>query len=141
MTYRFDGYNYIVVFKKGEELVEKLLQFAGHNGLKGCWVEGIGGALELELGYYDVEKRTYKWQTYPTVCEIASLQGTIAQDEKDEPVVHLHGVFSGNDYQTVGGHVRRLIVGGTCELFVHVFQQPLNRQFDGETGLKLLQLE
>ena len=141
MNYRFDGYNYIVVLKKGEELTEKLLSVIKQAGIKGGWVQGIGGALEVELGFYDLGKREYKWQTFASLCEIDSLQGSIAQDDKGEPVLHLHGVFSGDDYETIAGHVKRLIVGGTCELFIHAYQQPLKRQFDGGTGLKLLDLD
>ncbi|HEV2412803.1 MAG TPA: PPC domain-containing DNA-binding protein [Candidatus Saccharimonadales bacterium] len=141
MNYRFDGYNYIIVLKKGEELVEKLLHFIEQSGVKSGWVEGIGGAMELEIGFYDLDKKNYKWQTYPSICEIDSLKGSIAHDDKGEPVVHLHGVFSGDDFEPIGGHVKRLVVGGTCELFIHAFQLPLVRQFDGDTGLKTLQLD
>ena len=141
MNYRFDGYNYIVVLKKGEELVEKMLHFVKQVGIQGGWVQGIGGALEIEIGFYDLAKREYQWQVFPSSCEIDSIQGSIALDDKGEPVLHLHGVFSGDDYETVAGHVKRVVVGGTCELFIHAYQQPLRRQFDGETGLKLINLE
>ena len=141
MTYRFDGNNYILVFKKGEEVCQGLTSFVNHNDLASGWIQGVGGALEVEIGYYNLEKKTYEWQSYDQTCEIVSLLGNIAIDEKKDPALHLHGVFADEDNETIGGHVRRLVVAGTCEIFIHVFEQPLMRAFDGETGLKLLQLE
>jgi predicted DNA-binding protein with PD1-like motif len=72
--------------------------------------------------------------------EITSLLGTIALDEQGEPMFHLHGTFSDRDYRVVGGHVKDFVVGGTCELFIHVTYKPLSRKHDEQTGLKLLDL-
>jgi len=52
----------------------------------------------------------------------------------------LHGVFADETYQTIGGHVRKLRVGGTCEMRVREFSQPTSREFDETTGLKLLHI-
>jgi predicted DNA-binding protein with PD1-like motif len=138
MTYSYDGWNYVVVLQMGESLVEGLQQFIKETDIKGAWLNGIGAALSAELGYYDLEKREYKWRSYDQACEIVSLGGNISRDKEGKPALHLHGALADEDGQTVGGHVRDLVVGGTCELFIHEFRQPLERQFDDETGLKLL---
>ena len=140
MTYSYDGWNYVVVLQMGERLTDGLRQFMKETDIKGGWVNGIGAALGAELGYYDLEKREYKWRTYEQACEIVNLSGNISLDEKSKPMFHQHETLADEDSQTVGGHVRDLVVGGTCELFVHEFRQPLQRQFDDETGLKLLDL-
>lgn len=140
MTYSYDGWNYLIVLKKGEELVENLQKFASETDIKAAWVSCIGGALEVELGFYDLDNAAYRWQTFESLSEITGIQGNIARDEADEIVLHLHGNFSDETYQTIGGHVKRLIVGGTCEIFVHPFRQPAVREFDEETGLKPIKL-
>lgn len=139
MRYVFDGRRNIVVLQKGEELIAALRQFVAEVGMRAGTVSGIGGALEAELGFYDLASQAYRWKTFDQLQEITTLQGTVAVDEeRGETVLHLHGVLSGPDYQTVGGHVKRLIVGGTCELTVEPFGEALVRRRDDETGLNLL---
>lgn len=140
MTSTFDGYNDTVRLHRGERLSEALQEFFGNNDIEGAAVSGVGAAERLQLGFYDLESKTYSWRDFPGVYEITSLLGTIALDEHRNPMFHLHGTFSDADYQVVGGHVKDFVVGGTCELFIHRTYQPLSRKFDPETGLKLLDL-
>jgi hypothetical protein len=140
MTYSYDGWNYVIVLKMGEELIEGLQQFVKETDIKAGWINGMGAALGVELGYYNLKKREYKWRTFDQPCEIVNLQGNIGRDQKNQPNFHLHGVIADEDYQTVGGHINKLLVGGTCEIFVHEFRQPLEREFDDETGLRLLNI-
>ena len=67
MTYTFDGYNYVIKLKPGERLSEAIEQFAQETKLEGAWVEGLGAAQEVTLGFYDLEKQEYQWQTFE-VC-------------------------------------------------------------------------
>jgi predicted DNA-binding protein with PD1-like motif len=141
MKYLFDGFNYFVRFDKGEQLLAGLVQFASENKLDGAWLSIIGGALEMELGFYELETKTYQWQKFTGLYEIVSLQGNLAIGEDGQPIFHLHGVFSDSKYQTIGGHVKELVVGGTCEVFVHCSDgKTLNRKHDPQTGLNLLDL-
>lgn len=140
MVSSFDGYNYIVRLDRGERLSEALQQFFSQNDLEGASVTGVGAAEKLELGFYDLPTQTYNWQGFESLHEITSLQGTIALDEHDNLVFHLHGTFSDANFKVVGGHVKDFVVGGTCELFVHRTYQPLRRAHDSQTGLTLLDL-
>lgn len=136
----FDGYNHILRFNKGESLRESLIAYLKEQDIQGGWVSGIGSALSVELGYYNVEKKEYQWQKFDKVMEVTGLQGTVALDESGQPVMHVHGTFSDDKYQTVGGHVKDLTVGGTLELFIHRTYKPLHRKTDPETALQLLDL-
>jgi predicted DNA-binding protein with PD1-like motif len=140
MVSTFDGYNYIVRLEPGEKLSEALEQFFASSELEGASVTGVGGAEQLELGFYDLDAKEYLWKIFPDLYEITSLLGTIALDEQGKPTYHLHGTFGGRDYQVIGGHVKDFTVGGTCELFIHRTYQPLHRKTDDQTGLKLLDL-
>ena len=140
MVYRFDGYNYLVRLDKGERLVESLERFAHETKLPGGWVSGIGGALEVELGFYDLDTKEYQYRRFEGLCEIVSLPGSLAFDESGRLIVHLHGVFGDKQYQTVGGHVKELVAGATVELFVHLSQLPVTRKLNDEVGLPLLDL-
>lgn len=141
MTYRFDSYNYIVRLKKGELLIESLTALVQAQDIKAAWVNGLGGALWAELGFYDLPAKNYKWQRFDELLEITSLQGNVSWKD-NRPALHVHGTVSGCDFKTVGGHVKELAVAGTCEVFLHTIfvDKPLMRTTDSETGLALLDL-
>lgn len=142
MVSAYDGYNYTVRLDRGERLTEAMGQLFAESDtqLIGASVSGVGAAEQLTLGFYDLETKEYIWRDFAPMYEIAGLQGTIARDEQDNLMFHLHGTFSDRDYRVVGGHVKDFVVGGTCELFIHVTYQPLKRKLDEQTGLKLLDL-
>lgn len=142
MTSLFDGYNYVIRLERGERLSEAMEAFYADSSveIQGASVSGVGTAQQITLGFYDLEAKEYRWQTFDEMREITGLLGTIALDEHDNKVFHLHGTFSDQEYQVVGGHVKDFVVGATCELFVHCVYQPLRRRLDAETGLKILDL-
>jgi len=140
MTYSFDGFNYLIKLDKGERLTEAFEQFIQETNIEGAWVSGIGAVLEVTLGFYDLDRKEYQWRTITELREIASLAGNVASDEQQTMTFHLHGVFSDHAFQTVGGHVKELVAGGTVELFVHRAYQPTRRKFDPEVGLQTLDL-
>lgn len=140
MKFRADGYNWVVRLEKGEKLLEQLTSFAKDNDIPSCWISAIGACQQAELGYYDLEKQEYHWHKVDELMEITGIQGNLAWDG-DTPVFHLHGNFSKEDLSTVGGHIKNLVVGGTCEVFFHRwYADKLTRSQDSEVGLKLLDL-
>jgi predicted DNA-binding protein with PD1-like motif len=140
MKYRQDGFNWIVRLERGEKLADTLLGLVREQGIPNCWVSGLGAAQSAELGYYDLEKKEYVWQQVDELLEIVGLQGNIT-GAGEELKLHLHGTFSRPNLQTIGGHVKDLVVGGTCELFLHKwYGDPITRQHDDATGLNVLDL-
>jgi predicted DNA-binding protein with PD1-like motif len=136
----FDGFNDIIRLQKGERLMEALEKFMQENESPGAWISGLGGAQAVTLGFYDLDKKEYQWQTLEGLREVVSLTGNVAFDEADKPAFHLHGVFGDREFQTIGGHVKDLVAGATLELFIHRTYKPLKRKSDAETGLSLLDL-
>ena len=140
MTYHFDSYNYVLRLDKGEELIEVLDRFAREQKLQSVWLSGLGGALSAELGYYNLETQSYEWNSIDELTEITALQGNLAWED-DQPKWHVHATLGKRDLSAVGGHVKKLIVGGTCELFLHrIFDTKLTRSHDNGVGLSLLNL-
>ena len=127
----------LLVLNRGEELHAKLQEFAREHELKGAWVQGLGGSGAMTLGYYNLTEREYEWREFSEPMEILSLQGNLAWVD-GEPFWHIHGSFGGCDFASVGGHVKEMTVGLTCELLITPLDTPLTRTFDDETGLKLL---
>lgn len=140
MTYSFDGYNYLVRLKRGERLSECFEQFVEEAKVEGGWVNGLGAASEVTLGFYELSSKEYKWRTFGHTMEITALTGNIARNDQGKMMLHLHGTFADVEHQTVGGHVKDLVAGATVELFIHRSYQPMQRRFDEATGLQLLDL-
>ena len=127
----------ILVLQLGDKLQEKLGEYAREHELVSAWVEGLGGTKSMTLGYYNIDQRQYAWKDFGEVHEILKLSGNLAWVD-GEPVWHIHGAFSNSEFNSVGGHVKELVVGATCELFITPLDTPLTRVLDDETGLKLL---
>jgi len=127
----------LLVLKRGEELHSVLAAYAREAGLESAWVSGLGGAGEATLGYYSLESKSYQWTKFDGPLEILSLTGNLSMTD-GEPFWHVHGSLSDTKLQAVGGHVKELIVGPTCELLITPLQLPLTRLFDDETGMKLI---
>lgn len=134
--YLSDNGNFLIV-PKGEEVMAALSTFAREHGLKSAWVQGIGGAAKTTIGFRNPETKEYLWRTFEEPLEIVSLQGNLAWVD-GEPFWHVHGTFAGADYVAIGGHVKELVVGLTCELFITSTPISLTRHHDEDTGLKLL---
>jgi len=140
MVHSFDGFNHLIRLDKGESVVGSLQKFIAEVKCEGAWLAGIGGVQAATLGFYNLETKEYKWQDFKGLYELTSLNGTIALNEQDEPVLHLHGTLSDGNYQTIGGHIKDLIAAGTIEIFVHRAYKPIHRKTDQSTGLKILDL-
>lgn len=127
----------LVVINRGEEVMAQLVEYAKVQNLKSAWMSGLGGADTVTLGFYDIEAKAYDWKKINEPMEILNLTGNLSWVD-GEPFWHVHGTFSGRDLQAVGGHVKELMVGLTCEVLIMPLDTPLTRTFDDETALKLL---
>lgn len=141
MVYKFDGENYLLRLKRGEGLKACLDKFMAEKKITGAWLNGIGASSKLTLGTYTNATKDYNWQEFNDPLEITSLVGNLAANQAGEMMFHVHGTFAGPDFKTISGHVKDLTVNATLELFIHPTNQPLERQFNDDTGLQLLDLD
>ncbi|MEX2014650.1 MAG: PPC domain-containing DNA-binding protein [Candidatus Saccharimonadales bacterium] len=141
MGYKFDGYNWFGVLNRGDELVASLTEFAKKDKIKGAWVFVVGACDEVEAGYYDLKTKKYKFKKYEQDLEILNIQGNLSWNG-DQPAIHLHGTFSGEDGRSFGGHIKSLKVSITCEVFIHDWfgANRIERKLDDSIGLNLLDL-
>ena len=54
-------------------------------------------------------------------------------------LIHMHGTFSDKEYRVYGGHINKMVVSGALELRMEVFQGSIEKAYDEETGLNLMQ--
>lgn len=127
----------VLVLQRSEELIETLERYATEQQLTAAWLSALGGSGSVTIAWYDIATKQYIDKTYSDAMEIANLTGNLAIVD-GKPFWHIHGTFAGNDYATVGGHIKSLTIGLTCEILVTPLETPMTRRHDNETGLKLL---
>ncbi len=130
---------YLLRFDLYDDFMNELKHFVREHAIHSAWLSGLGAAKSVELGYYNLESETYEWHQLTELMEITNLTGNVSWQE-NEPAIHVHATFSDKRLQAIGGHVKDLIVGGTCELYLQVLDTKLTRQRDQQTGLNLLDL-
>lgn len=140
MTYKFDGFNWLVRLERGDLLMQSLNEIAKKQNIAGAWIMGLGAATRAELGFYDLDKKQYQWKKLDKLMEITSLQGNLGWDD-GRPAIHIHATLSDENMQAFGGHVKELEAGGTVEILLHRwYSGKIQRKTDESTGLKLLDL-
>ena len=130
---------FALVFDKGDEVREGLLEFANANRLADAHVAAIGAFSEVTLGYFDRENKTYNKIPLNEQVEVLSLSGNIVR-QNGQASLHAHVVVGKSDGTAHGGHLLGGRVWPTLEMIVSELPVHLRRAHDQETGLALIQL-
>ena len=131
---------YALVFAKGDEVLSGITDFAMQQHIISARFTAIGALKEGTFGWFDPERKQYKLNTIRQQMELVSLIGDIAT-YKGTPVVHAHCGVSLSDGCVEGGHLIKAITYPTVELFMTIYQTPLEKTLDNETDLKLIHPE
>jgi uncharacterized protein len=136
MNSRREGDRIFIRLERGEEVHPSLVAAATEHGIGGGWFNGIGAASEVELGYYDLERRDYDRTPVEGEVEIASASGPLSMLD-GKPHIHLHAVVSDRQCVTRGGHLFRAVAAATLEFVLLLAEAPIERTWDEATGLNL----
>ena len=127
----------VIKIEKGEDCLEILKSLAKERD-KSFLFSIIGACSLVELSYYDLKNRKYFSKEFTEEnMEILNVNGNVAWSE-DEPIVHAHGVFSNENYETFGGHVVKLVISLTGETIIDWLPEKIIKKYNEETGLKFL---
>ena len=89
------------------------------------------------LGWFDPGRKMYKKIPINGQQEAIGMSGDIALYQ-GKPIVHTHMVVGGPDGTTHGGHVLEAYVSPTLEVMVTVDPVTMQKRFDPETDLTLI---
>ena len=128
---------FVLVFEKGDELVQGLTTFAKERGLNASHFTAIGAFNHAVLGFFDREKKHYKRIPVNEQVEVLSLVGDVALRGR-EPQLHAHVVVGKADGTAHGGHILEAHVWPTLEVVLTESPDYLCRTTDDETGLALI---
>ncbi len=132
-----DEHNYILRFDQDDELIQGLTQFCKTENIQAGLFHAIGSSKEVILSWYNIKNKKYTDKMFQEELEISSLTGNVAT-LKGESYIHMHGCFSNEAMQTYAGHIKKLIVGATCEVVLQTLQGRVERSHSEEIGLNLL---
>ncbi|GEQ04415.1 DNA-binding protein [Staphylococcus gallinarum] len=139
MVYQEDNNTIVLVLEQGEDIVEAVTDIARDKNGKFGTVSGIGACSEVELNFYNLETKTYEKKLIQEPLELTSLLGNISHID-DQPFAHLHATFGTNKYETYSGHLSKATVSATAEIVITMTNLDINRKFNDEIGLNLLNL-
>jgi predicted DNA-binding protein with PD1-like motif len=130
---------FAVVMDKGDQVREKLLEFANTNRFADAHLSAIGALSEVTLGFFDRQRKTYKKIMINEQVEVLSFTGNIVPSD-GKPRLHAHIVVGKADGTAHGGHFLGGKVWPTLELLVSELPMHLRRSQDEESGLALINL-
>ena len=136
MKSRKEGSRIFIRLETGDDVLKSLAEVAARYGVSGGWFNGIGSASDVELGYYDLERREYDRTAVPGEVEIASVAGPLSL-LNGERHVHLHAVVSDRQCVPRAGHLFRAVAAATVEFVLLLAEAPIERTRDEATGLNL----
>jgi uncharacterized protein len=125
--------------EKGEEIMECIKNFCREKGIKNGKVSAIGACDQVILGIFKPEKGIYIKKEFCGDYEIISLTGNISIKE-NEAFAHIHVSLGDENFHLIGGHLFQAKVSVTCEFFIEEFNSDIERKYDKETGLMLLDM-
>ncbi len=132
---------YILVFETGDEVMKSLKDFAQTNKLSGSSFTAIGAFSKLTVGYFNWEKKEYKKIEINEQVEVLSLIGDVSLKEDGSRQLHAHVVVGKSDGTAHGGHLLEAYVRPTLELVLTETSQALQRKYDPESGIALINIK
>lgn len=103
----------------GEDFLESVKKVFLEAGLDSAVIVGIIGMWrEVELGADYSKEKGYTVTKLAGPFELVSVQGSVARDEKREPVIHCHACLAKKDFSVIGGHVLGAKANVTNEIFL-----------------------
>jgi len=128
---------YAVIFYQGDEAFSGLLKFAEKYHITSAHFTAIGALNGATLGWFDPQRKMYKKIPIQGQHEVIGMSGDIALYQ-GKPVVHTHMLVGNSDGTTQGGHVLAAYVSPTLEVMVTVDPVTMQKRFDPDTDLTLI---
>ena len=130
-----------VKLEPNDDILESLTRVAKESQIKTGFFTAIGAINQANIGYYLMDKKTYKTITLIDDFEIVSCTGNITSMD-NAPVIHAHLVIADKEGNAFGGHLLpgcRISVTG--EVFILEAEQALTRKLEDPFQLALINLK
>ena len=140
MNFSKQDSKYYITLNKDEYINKSLLLIANNEKIKSGWINGVGAIYDIEIGYFDIDKKDYIKRKFNGHYELLSLSGNISVKE-EEKFVHTHITFSGTDYKVIGGHLFDAKIAAAGEFLIDSSNSEIKRKYNKDIGLHLWCME
>ena len=121
---------------KGDCINKSIKDLFIKEELNSGWISGIGAIFNIEIGYYDIDLKSYCKKTFSEEHELTSLVGNISFVDS-EYFVHTHITISDRECRGFGGHLFEAQVAAAGEFKVDLIHERINRKYSNNIGLNL----
>ena len=135
-----DGDIVVVALAPGEEILESLRKVAEEYSISGGHISGLGSVSEVELAFFDPEKKEYVPRSFEEPMEIGNLVGNISKLDGARHV-HCHITVAGPELIAFTGHLNRAVVGTAAEIYIRRIAETVLRVKDPDLGFNPLHLK
>jgi len=129
---------YIIKISRGEEVNKSIQEFCKKEALNGGFFTGIGAVEKVVLAHYSVDDKKYSDKELEVPLELTSLIGNVCFDQ-EQMIVHSHATLSSPSMEAMAGHLVKAVISGACEVIFYPFAERVGKDYDEETGLKLME--
>jgi hypothetical protein len=129
---------FAVVLATGDEVLTSLTQFAKEMNITAAQFTAIGALSDVEVMYFDWEKKEYLRIPVAEQVEVAALVGDVAEAPSGGPALHAHLVVGKRDGSAMAGHLGKAHVRPTLEVILTESPGHLRKVKDPESGLALI---
>jgi predicted DNA-binding protein with PD1-like motif len=128
----------IVILDSGEEAFAALTKFANDAGITAASLTAIGAFERATVGWFDIDRKTYKEIEVSQQCEVLSAIGDVAVGDDGKASLHVHVVLGLSDGTTRGGHLLNGKVLPTLEVVLTDTPTHLRRKKKPDIGIALI---
>lgn len=123
-----------------EDLIDAITKLVNTYKIKAGLLNCIGAFKKFTIGYFDLDKKEYKLETFDENVELVSCLGNITY-KNGEPIIHAHISVGRPDYSLIGGHLSQpSIISVTGEIYILEIDQRIIRSLDPQFNLSLLNI-
>ena len=123
-----------------EDLMDSIIKMVEKNKIKSGFINCIGALKKFTIGFYEIDSKNYKMETFKENVELLTCIGNITYKD-DEPIIHLHVSLGRRDYSVIGGHLNKpSVVSVTAEVSIFETDKKFNRAKDPQFNLSLLDI-
>ena len=126
---------YVARLGTGADWRAELEALAAAVDADAAWFTALGAVKDAEVWFYDQDTCEYDPIRFDEPLEVASCVGNVSLLDGDR-FAHTHAVLSDDEGTAVAGHLNEATVWAG-ELYMRVFEEPLERAYDETTELDL----
>jgi uncharacterized protein len=131
---------FVLILDPDEEAISTITGFAENRRIEAASLAAIGAFAHATVGWFDLDRKSYRKIPIGQQCEVLSAIGDIAIGDDGKPAIHVHAVLGLSDGTTRGGHLLDATVRPTLEVTLVETPAHLRRTQRPELGIALIDL-